>query len=192
MYTHRKHYLIAATLAVMTATAGAQTAMSASGDSDGHHAAAGQHGPRGERPDPSRFAQHMAERHARHLAELKAKLQITTSQEAAWNQFATAIQPPVIDSQRPDRAAFEKMTTPQRIDAMLQRVDERQAQMHQRGEAVKNFYAQLTPEQQKIFDARGLGMMGMHGKGHPGHDGPPPPPPPHERDTRPHDEPLRR
>ena len=40
----------------------------------------------------------------------------------------------------------------------------------QRGEAVKAFYAQLTPEQQKVFDERGM----RHGKGegrHGGHRG---------------------
>ena len=53
---------------------------------------------------------------------------------------------------------------------MEKRMAERQAHMKQRGEAVKAFYAQLTPEQQKVFDERGM----RHGKGegrHGGHRG---------------------
>lgn len=186
MHAPRKHHLIAAALAAMAAaTAGAQTAMPASGDSDypraSPHGGKAQRGPCGERPDPAKFARHLAERQARHLAELKTALHITAPQEAAWSQFAAAMQPPAPPTrpaeggQPPGRAAFEQMTTPQRIDALQQRADERHAQMRQRGEAIKTFYAQLTPEQQKTFDTRSPGgMLGMHGKGHPGHDGPPP------------------
>ena len=41
--------------------------------------------------------------------------------------------------------------------------------MHQRTEATRGFYASLTPEQQKTFDAQtlpGFGPGGMHGGMH--------------------------
>jgi hypothetical protein len=68
------------------------------------------------------------------------------------------------------------MTTPQRIDAMQKRHAEMSARMQARGEATKAFYAQLNPEQQKVFDTEtarrfGHGGPGPRGHGKHGHDG---------------------
>jgi len=52
------------------------------------------------------------------------------------------------------RAELDKLTTPQRIDLIEQRRAERIGQMNQRMDATKAFYAQLTPEQQRLFDAQ--------------------------------------
>jgi Spy/CpxP family protein refolding chaperone len=55
---------------------------------------------------------------------------------------------------------------------------EMNAAMDKRGEATKAFYAALTPEQQKTFDAehRKHGPRGGHeGRGGPGHQGGPAP-----------------
>ena len=72
-----------------------------------------------------------------------------------------------------DRAQMAQLTTPQRLDLMDKRMAERQAHMKQRSDAVKTFYAQLTPEQQKTFDSRpmrgGRGEGRMHGGGMHGH-----------------------
>jgi protein CpxP len=50
------------------------------------------------------------------------------------------------------------LTTPQRIDKMkemrTQRMADMSAAMDKRGEATKTFYAALTPDQQKVFDAQ--------------------------------------
>lgn len=59
---------------------------------------------------------------------------------------------------------------------------ERDAAMAQRVEAIKSFYATLNAEQQKVFDAQGMGgfqragMYRGHGKHHhqPPHGGQPP------------------
>lgn len=114
------------------------------------------------RMDPAQRQQRMAEHHAKRQAELKAQLKLTPAQEGAWNQYTAAMQPPAMGP-RIDRAEFDKLTTPQRIDRMQQRSAERQAQMKQRGDAVKTFYAQLTPEQQKVYDERA--MRGGRGEG---------------------------
>lgn len=125
------------------------------------------------RMDPAQRQQRMAEHHAKRQAELKAQLKLTPAQEGAWNQYTAAMQPPANAQRRGprmDRAEFDKLTTPQRIDRMEQFAAERQAQMKQRGDAVKAFYAQLTPEQQKLYDDRA--MRGGKGKrGGPGHHG---------------------
>ncbi len=73
------------------------------------------------------------------------------------------------------REAQMAMTTPQRLDAMVKHMTEesakRQAEMLAHVNAVKAFYAALTPSQQKAFDAlhrggMGEGFRGMHGGEH--------------------------
>ena len=106
-------------------------------------------------PQPMRehMREYMGERHARRLGELKAKLKLEASQETAWKTFADAMQPPAVLPARPDRAALDKLTTPERIDQMLALHAQRDADMKKRGEATKAFYASLNAEQKKTFDA---------------------------------------
>lgn len=105
-----------------------------------------------------------AARHAEHLAGLKEKLKLAPQQEAAWNAFASASQPAMRQGDRQAmRAEFDKLSTPQRLDKMLAMSELRRAKMLERTQAIKTFYAQLTPEQQSVFDAEA--MPGRH----PGH-----------------------
>lgn len=108
----------------------------------------------------SMSAKHRQERRATYLAELKAKLQINTSQESAWTAYATALQLRThsAESKKPEmvRADFEKMTTPQRLDRMQARQAEHAAAFGVRADATRAFYAGLTPAQQKTFDAESL------------------------------------
>lgn len=164
MKSHRRQFCIAAMLAAAGAT-GVATLAHAAPQEAGRPAGWGKHERRG---DPAQMQQRMAERHAQRMNELKGELQLTPAQEQAWNEFDAAMQPPAAEQrQRPDRAEFEQLSTPERIDRMQQRAEERQARMQQRGEAVKRFYGQLTPEQQKTFDARYMrhARGGMH-RGH--------------------------
>jgi len=130
--------------------------------------------------DPAKRAQ----MHAKHLANLKAKLKITASQEATWNSFADSMKPSKdMMGKRPDRAEMEKLTTPERIDKMQALHKEHmtaiEAMMGKRAEATKAFYAALSPEQQKTFDAE-TAKMGPHGDGNyeMNHGGNKPPQPP--------------
>mgnify|MGYP000157899463 CR=1 FL=1 len=91
------------------------------------------------------------QRHAKRLADLKAQLKLTPAQESAWTTFTTAMQP----GERParlDRQDMDKLTTPERIDRMRAMRAQHAAEADRRGEAIKAFYATLTPEQQKTFD----------------------------------------
>ncbi len=108
----------------------------------------------GHRMDPAK----MEAMHAKRSAELKAKLKITPAQEGAWTDFVTAMKPPARNkADRPDRAAWAKLTTPERLDKMkamrTQHMTDMNAAMDQRDAATKTFYAALTPDQQKVFDA---------------------------------------
>ena len=155
--TNRKHLLLAAVLAAASTLTLAQTPPPPAP------------APAGAQADPGARQQRWAERRARHLDQLKAALKLSPAQEGAWSTYTAAMQPPA-NGPRMDRAEFDKLTTPQRIDRMEQFAAERQAQMKQRGDAVKAFYAQLTPEQQKLYDDRA--MRGGKGKrGGPGHHG---------------------
>ena len=119
--------------------------------------------------DPAR----MQAMFAKHLANLKAKLKITAEQETAWNSFTDAIKPPATPPQHPDHAEWAKLTTPERIDRMQAMHSARAAEMSKRADATKTFYAALTPDQQKVFDAESLRMMDHHahkGWGHGHHD----------------------
>jgi hypothetical protein len=169
--TRLPHRLLLATLlAASSAVAMAQTPAPAAGDASATaSSAAGEHHGRKDNKDRAEMRQRMAERHAHHMAELKTALQITSEQESAWNTFAAAMQPPATPPNlAASRAEFQKLTTPERIDLMQKRQAEREAAMKQRADAVKAFYAQLTPEQQKTFDAQ-TSHFGPHGGGPRGH-----------------------
>lgn len=97
--------------------------------------------------DPAKFKERMEKRQA----ELHDKLKLTANQEAAWKTFTTSMAP-AERGQRPDRAEMEKLTAPERMEKMLERSKQRQDAMATRLTAVKKFYAQLTPEQQKVFN----------------------------------------
>jgi periplasmic protein CpxP/Spy len=123
----------------------------------------------------------MQKRHAEHQAQLKTTLKITAAQEPAWNAYVagTAHTPRMGKTPGED---WSKLTTPQRLDKMQAHKAERDAQMGKRIDAVKTFYAALTPEQQKVFDTQGhsgfhrAGMKGEHrmgGKGGHGQGGEP-------------------
>jgi hypothetical protein len=81
-------------------------------------------------------------------------------------------------AKRPDHAEMDKLSTPERIDKMRalrsQHMTDMQANMDKRDEATKTFYATLSAEQKKVFDAEHGRMRGHdQGKGkgeaHSGH-----------------------
>ena len=115
--------------------------------------------------------EHMQQR----IAKLKADLKLSAAQESAWTTYAAAMKP----AERParmDREAFAKLTTPQRIDKMREMREHRNAEMDRHAEATKAFYAQLTAEQQKTFDAETLRMHHGFGPRHGPRDGKAPAP----------------
>lgn len=98
----------------------------------------------------------LQEQRANRLANLKDKLKLAPSQEAAWDKFAESTQPgptPMGLDRQAMREEFDKLNTVERIDKMLVMSDARRARMAERAEAIKAFYGQLTPQQQKLFDA---------------------------------------
>ena len=112
----------------------------------------------------------MQARIAKRAAALKAKLKLSAAQEGAWTTFTTAMKPSSdIKAKHPDFSELAKLPTPERIDKMkafhTQRLSEISAVMDKRAEATKAFYAVLTPEQQKVFDASTIRLQGSAGHG---------------------------
>ena len=166
MKSLHRHLIAAALLGALGLGAVAQTQTPPAGEHRGHMMQGGRHDP----AKMEEFRARMQERMAKRLGELKQKLQITSAQEGAWTAWTTAMAPSKM--QRPDRAEFAKLTTPERIDRMRAIRAERMAAMDKRMDATKNFYAVLSAEQKKTFDAEGMrfmrggkrGGMGGHGR----------------------------
>lgn len=126
-------------------------------------------GRKGER-DPAQRYERMNQRQQAKLVALKGKLQLNAQQESAWNGYAEALKlsRPANAQPRLSRDAFRQLTTPERLDRMQALQAERSARFTRHAEATRSFYAQLTPEQQKTFDAETLRAHGKrhHGKRH--------------------------
>ena len=125
--------------------------------------------PRCEARHQQQGAARWEDRRAAHRAELKEKLALTADQEAAWNTFTESAQPgprhPGID-RKAMREEFEKLRTPERLDRMQAMSDMRRVRMAERAGAIKTFYAQLSPEQQRVFDAEAMPRHHRHGHRH--------------------------
>jgi hypothetical protein len=119
--------------------------------------------------DPAAMKERMEARRAEHAKLLHDALSIRPDQEAAFQAFTTAMTPePRERGQGEHRdGARHELTTPERLDRMEKRMAEHQAKFQRRAEAIKAFYAALSPEQQRTFDA--LGALRGHGRG--GHEG---------------------
>ncbi|MDP3842827.1 MAG: Spy/CpxP family protein refolding chaperone [Oxalobacteraceae bacterium] len=148
----------------ITALALGGTALAQIPPSDG----AGKTGMMQGKPDnQDRYAQRaerMKEHMARRQADLHAQLKLSPAQEPAWKAYTDSMTPPAMKD-RPDRSALQAMPAPQRMQAMLERMQQNQARMETHLAALKTFYATLTPEQQKTFDAEFRHGRG-HGRGH--------------------------
>jgi len=129
-------------------------------------AAAGGEGRRWQHPDPAQMAE-------RHTERLRAILQLRPDQEPALRSLMDALRPDPAEMQRrqAERQERAQLTTPQRLDRMQARLAERQTRFGRKADAIKRFYAQLSPAQQRAFDA--MPMMGHHhGMGERGWHGP--------------------
>ena len=105
--------------------------------------------------DPARMQERQQKRMHQRMEQLKAQLKLAPAQEGAWTTFTQAMQPRM-QPMRNQREEMAALTTPERIDRMRTLRSERMAEADRRGEAAKAFYATLTPEQQKTFDAHTL------------------------------------
>jgi protein CpxP len=145
--------------------------------------AAAEHG--GMRMDPAQWQARMQQRAEAHAQHMRAVLQLRPDQEPALQALMASMRPPEGmrgpgmrgmggpgmrgDGMRGE--GRETLTTPQRLDRMAQRMEQHQRAFQIRADAIRRFYAQLSPSQQAAFDALPMGPpmgMGGHGGGHHG------------------------
>jgi hypothetical protein len=141
MNTLRKGLVIAiATFGLGTIAAAAPDQTAQAPGTSWHSGATGQHGER------------FAERMAKHQAALHDKLALTPAQEAAWQVFTAKIQATL--PTRSDARPAAPLTAPQRAERKAAFLLVAQQQAASRVQPIKEFYAGLSPEQQKIFDSQ--------------------------------------
>jgi protein CpxP len=176
--TSRAALLLTAASAALCLTSAAysqdRAAPPPAGDMAAHHA------------DHAEWRKAREERRARFLHDI---LNIRSDQESAFQTFLADMRPPAHEHE--DRAEHREggeakdakaapLTTPERLDKMAafmaKHTAERQAEFQHRADAIKRFYAALSPEQQRAFDALHAMRGEMHGGergpgGHPGGGG---------------------
>jgi protein CpxP len=116
-------------------------------------------GPGGGPPPMTRHHRLDPEARAQHLRDV---LQLRADQDGALKAYLDAVAPKDWDKDRPKREAVDAprkpLTTPERLD----REAEHLARAKVRIDAIRAFYAALSPSQKKAFDALGP-MAGGHG-----------------------------
>lgn len=185
MKTIRNMVMIAVAAAGLAASSVNVMAQPAPGSSPGMMGSQGGPGMMGGQGGPGMGGQHatpeqrearMREHFQRFSAQLHDKLKLNASQEQAWNTYLQAMTPPA-HPQRPDRAQWESMTAPQRMEQHLAMMKQHEALLSKRLDATRTFYGTLTPEQQKVFNAetahpfKGMQEGRMHGRGQGGRMG---------------------
>jgi hypothetical protein len=147
-----QQYAMAVLAAGAISTAGFQTAALAAADS------AGPGGPpqgppmNGRMDRPPLDGAEFAKRAEAHRAKLHADLKLSADQESAWSTFVEKTKPEARHA-RPDWAEISKLSTPDRLDKELSFAREGLNRLSARAATIKTFYAKLTPDQQKTFDA---------------------------------------
>ena len=150
MNTLRKTLVIAiATLGLGTIAAAAPDHVAQAPGTSWHSGASGQNG--------EKFAQRIAKRQA----ALHDKLALTPAQEAAWQAFTARMKGTV--TARSDARPAKPLTAPERAERKAAFLQVAQQQAASRVQPIKDFYAVLSPEQQKIFDSQFQGRHHHHG-----------------------------
>jgi hypothetical protein len=103
--------------------------------------------------------------HAQRLQSLHDKLKLNPEQTKAWESFAGNMGP--MGGKKGQSAQHDSGNAIARMESRMQQLEALKAQMSSRLQAMKSFYAALTPEQQKIFD----GEMNHERKGQSGKKG---------------------
>lgn len=128
---------------------------------------------RGGPPGPEMKAMHEAMM-KQHLEDLKTVLRLRPDQEAALQAFVAshhgggpmAMMHGGPGEHGPGMGPPKPMSTPERLAEMARHEDAMSAEHKTSREALARFYAALSPDQQKVFDA----LQRLHGPG--GHMGP--------------------
>lgn len=100
--------------------------------------------------DPVKMQERMDQRAKR----MHDALKITPAQEGAWQAYLSALKSNMPQRGQFDRAAFKQMPAPERMEKRIEMARGHITRMENNLAATKTFYAQLAPEQQKLFDEK--------------------------------------
>ena len=86
--------------------------------------------------------------------DLHAILHIRPDQEAAWRAYKASEVPPagLVSELQSSAQRMVNMNTPQRLDLIMQNEQLELTMRHHRFDAIRRFYAGLSPDQQRIYD----------------------------------------
>jgi hypothetical protein len=118
--------------------------------------------------DHSWRAEHQRDRiehFEKHMTRLHDALKLTSAQEAAWTDFSSRMKPVKMDKLNMGKTGHQDwrdMSTPDRLDKMLDRMKSREKLMAEHAEIVRTFYDVLNPDQQKTFDRQFLPRRHHH------------------------------
>jgi LTXXQ motif family protein len=107
-----------------------------------------------------------AARFEKHMARLHGDLKLTPAQEAGWTEFSNKMKPVKMD--QPGHHDWKHLSTPDRLDKMLDNMRSRDKKIAGHATAVRAFFGTLTPYQQEIFDRQFQAKHYRHG--HYSHD----------------------
>lgn len=91
-----------------------------------------------------------ADRFDKRMAALHTVLKLSSSQDAAWTEFLGKMKPVKMDM--PGRQDRTDMSTPDRLDQMLDNMKTHEKRMAEHAATVRAFYDALTQVQKKVFD----------------------------------------
>jgi hypothetical protein len=92
------------------------------------------------------------------IEQLHQALHLTPSQEGAWQLYRSAADIPDKAQARRRSASvmFRTLDAPHRMDLVEAEMRQELADLQRQSQALKAFYVALSPDQQRIFDARTL------------------------------------
>ena len=104
--------------------------------------------------------------------DLGRELNLRSDQRAALQAYRQSTTPSAAEQQRmqQDMGRLAGMTTPQRLDFTSQQMARDESEFANRAQAVRRFYTQLSPAQQRRFDQLTAPQQGGE-EGEPGADG---------------------
>lgn len=96
----------------------------------------------------------------KHMQALHAALKLSASQEVAWTEFSTKS----VRMDRPGHQDWTNLSTPDRLDRMLDNMKSHEKNMTEHAAIVRAFYDTLNQDQKKIFDSNFMEHHRRHDK----------------------------
>lgn len=98
------------------------------------------------------FSQHRVAHMQQNHRKLHDSLKLAPEQEGAWKKLMDTQGPMLVKGECDKAEGKTRLTTPEREEQWLKRMNAHMELMAEHVDALKDFYAELSPQQQKTFD----------------------------------------